>query len=103
MLMTVEPHDLAARCAECGTTLAAVSSETGLTERELLEFASGRLPLCARDRLNVFLAVTKHARPAVTPNRPSLDLLLARDRLLNEVQAELQQEEDTAEVNESIH
>jgi hypothetical protein len=65
MLMTVAPHDLVALCTECCTTLETLSAETGLLQEELLAFAAGRIPLNARDRLNILVVLSRHA-PHVT-------------------------------------
>jgi hypothetical protein len=84
MLRYVQPHDLIALCEIGNTTLKAVSDETGLLEWELLSFAAGKLPLSAKDRIRIFLAVTKHAPPRADAC-PSADTIFNADALCNDM------------------
>ena len=56
----VTPHDIIDLCRRCNTTLTAVAEATGLMEAELLPFAAGCVGLSARDRIEIFLAITRN-------------------------------------------
>lgn len=89
MMQNVRPHDLAAICATCGTTLRDLAQATGLSEETLRGFAAAVTPLSATNRLAIwtFLAERSLALPDAqapwrgdgthTPHQPSMDVVLA--------------------------
>jgi hypothetical protein len=104
MLKTVIPHDIRAICGACNTSLATLSSETGISQEDLLAYAAGRLALSATEFLTIVAALAVEPYTAPPPEPLSLESfanevraewrrIVACDRLFREVEDEERERE----------
>jgi hypothetical protein len=98
VLRFVPPHDLTATCYERGIDLCDLSWFTGISEKDLASFSSGRLALSARHRL-VIIVVLTHTMPEGYDLPREIDpdvkaqTLMALDFLRTEAEQEEAQEQ----------
>jgi hypothetical protein len=71
MLKKMVPFDLVGACVSCGTTVAELSEETGIPERELLLFSIGRLALSPRDWFAIMESMSESSERLPSPLRAS--------------------------------
>lgn len=99
-----EPHDLRAVCVACNLTLEVLAERTGIPEDELLRFAAGTHPLCARDRYAILNELTEwstpvpHSQDEVTKRRALAVIRFLKAEVIDEERdEEREEEEDTTE------
>ena len=88
MLRRVPAFDLVGTCISCGTTVAELSEETGIPERELLLFSMGQIAFSPRDWLAIMDRMPSVVEPVSSPGIPRKELLRACRQLVRDAETQ---------------